>query len=106
MARGLAPLAQHGSLLLGRAGPACYNTRPCRPSPFFFQAEPQAKIGGPACWTGLGEYEYFITFTDDYSRYGYVYLLCHKSEDFKNFREYKAKAEKKLSIHIKKLRFD
>ena len=37
MARGLTPLAQHGSLLLGRAGPACYSTRPCRPSPFFFR---------------------------------------------------------------------
>nr|GEZ51616.1 zinc finger, CCHC-type [Tanacetum cinerariifolium] len=24
---------------------------------------------------------YFITFTDDYSRYGYVYLLKHKHED-------------------------
>ena len=50
---GLAPLAQHGLLLLGRAGPACYSTRPCRPNPFFFQAEPQAKMGGPAYWTGL-----------------------------------------------------
>ncbi|GKB47582.1 retrotransposon protein, putative, ty1-copia subclass, partial [Tanacetum coccineum] len=25
---------------------------------------------------------YFITFTDDYSRYGYVYLLKHKHEDY------------------------
>ena len=53
MACGLTPLAQHGSLLLGRAGLACYSTRPCQPSPFFFQAEPQAKMGGPAYWTGL-----------------------------------------------------
>ena len=30
-------------------------------------------------------YEYFITFTDDYSRYGYVYLMCHKSETFEKF---------------------
>ncbi|GJS07558.1 retrotransposon protein, putative, ty1-copia subclass [Tanacetum coccineum] len=28
---------------------------------------------------------YFITFTDDYSRYGYVYLLKHKHEILKKF---------------------
>ena len=41
-----------------------------------------------------GGYEYFITFTDDYSRYGYVYLMHHKSEAFEKFREYKIEAEK------------
>ena len=39
-----------------------------------------------------GGYEYFITFTDDYSRYGYIYLMRHKSEAFDKFEEYKAKA--------------
>ncbi|GJS13664.1 putative RNA-directed DNA polymerase [Tanacetum coccineum] len=29
---------------------------------------------------------YFITFTDDYSRYGYVYLLKHKHELFETFK--------------------
>ena len=29
-----------------------------------------------------GGYNYFITFIDDLSRYGYVYLLKHKSESF------------------------
>jgi hypothetical protein len=28
---------------------------------------------------------YFITFTDDYSRYDYVYLMRHKSESFEKF---------------------
>ena len=32
-----------------------------------------------------GGYEYFITFTDDCSRYGYVYLIHHKSEAFEKF---------------------
>nr|GEY76639.1 retrotransposon protein, putative, Ty1-copia subclass [Tanacetum cinerariifolium] len=31
---------------------------------------------------------YFITFTDDYSRYGYVYLLKHKYEVFETFKDY------------------
>ena len=30
-------------------------------------------------------YEYFITFTDDYSGYGYVYLMRYKSETFEKF---------------------
>ena len=47
MARGLTPLAQHGSLLLGRAGPACYSTRPCRPSPFFFSGRATGQNGRP-----------------------------------------------------------
>ncbi|GJZ81657.1 retrotransposon protein, putative, ty1-copia subclass [Tanacetum coccineum] len=31
----------------------------------------------------------FITFTDDYSRYGYVYLLKHKHEVFETFKSLK-----------------
>ena len=30
-------------------------------------------------------YEYFITFTDNYLRYGYVYLKRHKYEAFEKF---------------------
>ena len=40
-----------------------------------------------------GGYEYFITFTDDYSRYGYVYLMRRKSEAFEKFKEFRAEVE-------------
>ena len=30
--------------------------------------------------------KYYITFTDDFSRYGYVYLMKHKSEAFEMFK--------------------
>ena len=53
-----------------------------------------------------GGYEYFVTFTDDYSRYGFVYLMRQKSETFDKFREYKVEAEKELGFHIKQLRYD
>ena len=53
-----------------------------------------------------GGYEYFVTFTDDYSRYGFVYLMRHKSETFDKFREYKVEAKKQLGVHIKQLRSD
>ena len=41
-----------------------------------------------------GGYEYFVTFTDDYSRYGFVYLLKHKSETFNVFKVFRALVEK------------
>ena len=37
--------------------------------------------------------EYFIIFTDDYSRYGHIYLLKHKSEAIEKFKEYKTEVE-------------
>ena len=38
-------------------------------------------------------YEYFITFTDDYSRYGYVYLMHGKFDALDQFKEFKVKSE-------------
>jgi hypothetical protein len=49
---------------------------------------------------------YFITFTDDYSRYGYVYLMRHKSESFEKFKEFRTKVENQLNKSIKVLRLD
>ena len=34
-------------------------------------------VCGPMSTTARGGYQYFITFTDDFSRYGYVYLMKH-----------------------------
>ena len=39
-------------------------------------------------------YTYFIIFTDDLSKYGYVYLMKHKSEIFEKFKEFKHKVQK------------
>ncbi|GKB71030.1 retrotransposon protein, putative, ty1-copia subclass [Tanacetum coccineum] len=49
---------------------------------------------------------YFITFTDDYSRYGYVYLLKHKHEVFETFKVFKNKVENQLGKTIKAFRSD
>ena len=38
-------------------------------------------------------YTYFITFTDDLSRYRYVYLMKHKSEAFKKFKKFRHEVE-------------
>ena len=53
-------------------------------------------IYGPLSVQARGGYEYFVTFIDDYSRYGYVYLMHKKSETFGKFKELMAEAEKQL----------
>jgi hypothetical protein len=45
-------------------------------------------VCGPMSTTARGGFEYFITFTDDFSRYGYVYLMKHKFETFERFKEF------------------
>jgi len=63
-------------------------------------------VCGPINVRARGGYEYFITFTDDYSRYGYIYLMHRKSEAFEKFKEFRAEAEKQLGKSIKTLRSD
>ena len=53
-----------------------------------------------------GGYEYLIIFTDDYSRYGYVYLMKKKYEALDKLKEFKAELEKQLGRYIKSLRSD
>ena len=53
-----------------------------------------------------GGYEYFITLTDDYSRFGYVYLMKWKSEAFEKFKEFRAEVENQLGKRIKAIRSD
>ncbi|GJW00763.1 retrotransposon protein, putative, ty1-copia subclass, partial [Tanacetum coccineum] len=49
---------------------------------------------------------YFITFTDDYSRYGYVYLLKHKHEVFETFKVFKNEVKNQIGKTIKARRSD
>nr|GEZ28358.1 putative retrotransposon protein [Tanacetum cinerariifolium] len=49
---------------------------------------------------------YFLTFTDDFSRYGYVYLLKHKHEVFEEFKVFKSEVELQLGKKIKALHSD
>src|SRR4051812_34332008 len=56
--------------------------------------------------TARGGYEYFITFTDDLSMYGYIYLMKHKSEAFEKFKEFQNEAHNQLGKKIKFLRSD
>ncbi|KAK0571587.1 hypothetical protein LWI29_018521 [Acer saccharum] len=61
---------------------------------------------GPMSIQARGGYECFITFIDDYSRFGYMYLMRHKSDAFDMFKAFKAEVENQFEKHIKILRSD
>ena len=50
-------------------------------------------VCGPMNIEPRGGYRYFLTFTDDLSRYGYTYLMKHKSETFEKFKEFQSEVE-------------
>ena len=50
-------------------------------------------ICDPMTTQARGDYEYFVTFVDDYSRYGYISLTQHKFETFGNFKEFKSESK-------------
>ncbi|GKE40542.1 retrotransposon protein, putative, ty1-copia subclass [Tanacetum coccineum] len=47
---------------------------------------------------------YYVTFTNDFSRYGYVYLIKHKHEVFEMFKTFQNEEENQLGKTIKPLR--
>ena len=59
-------------------------------------------VCGPMSTQARGGYLYFVTFTDDLSRYGYIYLMKQKSETFEKFKEFQNEVE---NHHDKKSNF-
>ena len=58
-------------------------------------------VCGPMSMHTRGGFTYFLTFIDDYSRYGYLYLMRCKSEAFEKFKEFRSEVEKQLERSIK-----
>ncbi|KAL0454937.1 UNVERIFIED_CONTAM: hypothetical protein Slati_0832900 [Sesamum latifolium] len=82
-----------------------FEMRTCKKGPFSsIHALPTERIQARAF--NLGGFSYFITFTDDHSRYGYVYLMRYKSEAFGRFMEYRLEVENQTNRKIKALRSD
>ena len=54
-------------------------------------------------WNGQ---QYFISFIDDYSHYGYLYLIHEKSQSLGVFKSYKAKVENQLGKKLKSIKSD
>jgi hypothetical protein len=51
-------------------------------------------------------FDSFITFTDDFLRYGYIYPIQERSEALDKFKIFKAKVENRHNIKIKVMRSD
>ena len=50
--------------------------------------------------------QHFITFIDDFTRFGHVYLISHRSEALDCFKRYSTLVENQLNTKIKSLRID
>ena len=61
-------------------------------------------VCGPLSISARGGFQYFITFTDDFSRYGYVYLMKHKLEAFEMFRTFQNEVQNQHGKTIKAIR--
>ena len=58
-------------------------------------------VCGPMNIEARGRYHYFLIFTDDLSRYEYIYLMKHKSETFEKFKEFQSEVENHRNKKIK-----
>ena len=56
-------------------------------------------VWGPAP-ISVGNYTYYVSFIDDYSRYTWIYLLKHKSEVFHVFKNFQSHVERKYTRKI------
>jgi transposase InsO family protein len=63
-------------------------------------------ICGPFSVKSVDGYDSFIIFTDDYSRYGYIYLIKERSEALDKFKIFKAEVKNQHNKKIKIVRSD
>ncbi|GKE07440.1 retrotransposon protein, putative, ty1-copia subclass [Tanacetum coccineum] len=65
-----------------------------------------ADVCGPFRAVSREGASYFITFTDDFSCYGFVYLMKHKHEVFEIFKVFQNEVENQLGKKIKAIQSD
>src|SRR3954471_594341 len=58
-------------------------------------------VCGPMSVPAHGGYLYFVTFTEDLSRYGYIYLMEQKFKTFEKFKEFQNEVENHRDKKIK-----
>ena len=63
-------------------------------------------IRGPFSVKSVDGYDSFITFTDNYSCYGYIYPIKERTETLDKFKIFKAEVENQHNLKIKIVRSD
>lgn len=81
--------------------PKTASTRSTRPLQLI-----HSDLCGPLPTPSLFQSRYFITFTDDYSRYSWVYFLTYKSQALDKFRIFKSQVENTMRHKIAALQSD
>jgi transposase InsO family protein len=71
-----------------------------------FGDEVHTDVWGPAPISTIGGRKYYITFTDDHTRYTWLELLRSKDEAFQAYKTFVAWAETQHGVRIKRLRSD
>ncbi|KAL5856862.1 hypothetical protein ACOSQ3_004320 [Xanthoceras sorbifolium] len=61
-------------------------------------------ICGPLPTASWNSQQYFISFINGYSRYGYLYLIHEKSQSLDMFKAFKAEVDNQLNKRIKSIR--
>ena len=62
-------------------------------------------VWGPAP-SSIGQYSYYVSFTDDHSKFTWIYLLRHKSQVFSIFHEFQSLVERKFDRKIQSIQTD
>jgi hypothetical protein len=60
-------------------------------------------VCGPLSYVARGGFHYFINFINDFSGYGCINLMRHKSESFEKFKEFHNEVQNQLGKTIKSL---
>ncbi|KAK9044560.1 hypothetical protein V6N11_058458 [Hibiscus sabdariffa] len=92
------------SCLLGKMTKAPFNDKVERASDLLGLIH--SDVCGPMNTQARDGFHYFITFTDYFSRYGYIYLMRHKSEALEKFKEFRNEVQNQHRKSIKALRSD
>ena len=71
-----------------------------------FGEEIHSDLWGPASTATLGGWHYYMSFTDDWSKWTVVCLLRWKSKAFKAFKDFYAWVLTQLEKHVKCLHTD
>ena len=71
-----------------------------------FREEVHMDVWGPSPSLSLGRCKYYVTFTDDSSRYTQLQVLWTKDEAFEAYKSFLAWAQTQHGVQIKRLRSD
>ncbi len=84
----------------------CIRKHHITPQATHFGAEVHSDVWGPSVIKSINNHSYYVSFTNDYSRYSLVAFLCTKDETLKAYKSYVAWVQTQHGVPIQCLRSD